>query len=527
MCHWTHSALFRYKISDFFSSLLGIMYGFLAIITNKSSSVFSASPRVVRGEIVATAQESSDESNLNTRIARIENGFLPPVTIKGQPVHTMKIADRMKFYRVPGVSVAFFDHGQIIWTRTYGFADVEGKEPVTTETAFQAASISKPISALAALRLVQDGKLGLDEEVNSKLRSWKVPENEFTVEQKVTLRGILSHSAGLTVHGFPGYDAGETVPTVVQILNGEKPANTPPVRVNAIPGTIWRYSGGGYVLLQQLLTDITGKPYPRILQDLVLTPAGMAHSTYEQPLPNNLSSTAATPYRASGEAVRGGWHTYPEMAAAGLWTTPSDLAHLAIEVQNEYAGRSSRILSQEMMRQMLTRQKENYGLGFELGPPDHAMRFGHVGSNEGFRCVLESYIESSQGFVIMTNSDNGDQFASEYLGAIAKEYNWPDFHPHERTLAKIDPGLRLTYGGTYEAPGLGNVTVTAKGAKLYLQVNAFGSAPLELLPESDTSFFSLSSNITLPFVFKKDEKGAVAKLSIILGDQTFEANKVK
>src|SRR5437868_3860885 len=309
------------------------------------------------------AANAPDSAEQEARIARIENGLLPAVVIKGQPAPTMTVADRMKHYHVPGVSVAFFEQGQIAWTRTYGFADVAAKAPVTPETLFQAASISKPVSALAMLRLVQEGKLNLDEDVNAKLRAWKVPENEFTKEQKVTLRRIVSHSAGLTVHGFPGYASDAAVPTTIQILNGEKPANTDPIRVDSVPGTIWRYSGGGFVIMQLLLTEITGKTFPQLMRDLVLQPAGMTHSTYEQPLPRNLASSGATAYRNSDEPVTGGAHTYPEMAPAGLWTTPSDLAHAAIEVQNEYAGKSTKILLQGLMRQMLTRQKDDWGLG--------------------------------------------------------------------------------------------------------------------------------------------------------------------
>ena len=263
-------------------------------------------------------QKTRDSSDLDARITRIENGLLPPVIIIGQPAQAMNIADRMKHYNVPGVSIAFFGEGRILWTRTFGFADVASKKPVSAETLFQAASISKPVSALAALRLVQDGTLSLDEDVNVKLRTWKVPENEFTKDDKVTLRRILSHSAGLTVHGFAGYASDEPVPTIVQILNGEKPAKSPPIRVDTVPGTIWRYSGGGYVVMQALLGDVTGKPFPEIVSDLVLRPAGMTHSTYEQPLPKNLWPSAATPYRGNGAPVKGGWHTYPEMAPAGL-----------------------------------------------------------------------------------------------------------------------------------------------------------------------------------------------------------------
>jgi CubicO group peptidase (beta-lactamase class C family) len=468
------------------------------------------------------ATKASGQTDLEARIARIEHGLLPAVTIKGQLTQTMSVFDRMKHYKVPGLSVAFFDHKQILWSRTYGFADVASKRPITTETLFQAASISKPVSALAALRLVQEGNLNLDEDVNLKLRNWKVPESEFTKEEKVTLRRILSHSAGLTVHGFPGYASNEALPTIVQILNGEKPANTAPIRVDIAPGTVWRYSGGGYVMMQLLLNDVTGKPFPQILHDLVLQPAGMTHSTYEQPLPARLKSSAATPYRSNGEPVEGGWHTYPEMAPAGLWTTPSDLARLAIEVQREYAGKSSKILSQEMMRQMLTYQKGNWGLGFGLAAPGHKLHFGHGGANEGFRCDLEAYTEG-EGLAIMTNSDNGGELSSEVLRAVAKEYSWPDFQSAERVLVKIDPALLPSYTGVYEVSGLGTQTVTAKDGKLYSKADPLGPEPQELLPESETRFFLLSQDLT--FLFQKDERGTVSKLIIQGGSQTFEAKK--
>jgi CubicO group peptidase (beta-lactamase class C family) len=304
------------------------------------------------------SRQAEDEGSV-ARIARIENGLLPAVVIKGQAVRAMKLSERMQFYKVPAVNVAFFDHGKIIWTRAYGLADMATKRPVTSKTLFQAASISKPVSALAALHLVQEGKLRLDENVNDKLRAWKVPDNQFTAQEKVTVRRILSHSAGITVHGFPGYASDEPIPTVVQILNGEKPANTDPIRVDVVPGTIWRYSGGGHVILQMLMSDVTDKAFPEIMDELVLRPAGLTHSTYEQPLPKNLWPLAAMPYRDNGEPVKGGWHTYPEMAPAGLWTTPSDLAQMAIEVQNEYVGKSDKILSQQMVREMLTRQKDD------------------------------------------------------------------------------------------------------------------------------------------------------------------------
>jgi len=248
-------------------------------------------------DFALAAKSDTDETATaakSARIHRIENGLLPGILIKGRPLHEMRLIDKMEHYKVPGVSIAFFSQGKILWTRAYGYADVSRKNAVTAETLFQAASISKSISALAALRLVQSGKVDLDEDVNVKLKGWIVPDNEFTKEQKVTLRRILSHSAGLTVPGFPGYAAGDHLPTIVQILDGQSPANTSAVKVDVVPGTIWRYSGGGYTVMQLLLTNVTNDSFPDILDREVLRPLGMSHSTFAQPLPTALRREAAT-----------------------------------------------------------------------------------------------------------------------------------------------------------------------------------------------------------------------------------------
>ena len=234
---------------------------------------------------------------------------------------------------------------------------------MTTSTLFQAGSISKSVSGLGALRLVEQGRLTLDEDVNTKLVAWKVPENAFIKEKKVTLRGLLSHTAGLTVHGFPGYDTDGPVPTLVQVLDGAKPANTRPIRVDIPPGTKWRYSGGGYTVMQQLIIDVTGKPFPPFMQESVLGPLAMKKVRSNNLCRPRRRNCTATGHLQDRSLVKGKWHIYPEMAAAGLWTTPSDLARFAIGVQEALAGRSDKTLSKRMARQMLTEEKESYGLG--------------------------------------------------------------------------------------------------------------------------------------------------------------------
>jgi CubicO group peptidase (beta-lactamase class C family) len=351
--------------------------------------------------ISVAAQPPADTQS---RIQRVEKG----------------LAERMAHFKVAGVSIAVFDNYEIEWAKGYGVLDTQTHKPVDAKTVFQAASISKPVAASAALHLVEAGKLSLDTDVNRTLKSWRVPENEFTRTQKVTLRRILSHSAGLTVHGFPGYAAGAHLPTLIEILDGKPPANTPAIRVDTVPGSIGRYSGGGYTILQLLLTEVTGEPLPKLLREVVLGPLAMSRSAYAQPLPSTWAENAASGYYADGRPVPGKYHTYPELAAAGLWTTPSDLARFGIEIQKSREGRSNRVLSEAMTRQMLTPQKDSAGLGLFL----MGTAFGHNGANEGFQCLLQCSLEGGKGVAIMTNSDNGGALAQEILHRVEAEYRW-------------------------------------------------------------------------------------------------------
>jgi CubicO group peptidase (beta-lactamase class C family) len=368
--------------------------------------------------------DPSIKSALAEKIAQVENGLRPPAASEGQWAETFSLADRMKHHQVPGVSVAVINNFEIEWAKGYGEMEADSGHSVTIETLFQAASISKPVAASAALHLVEQGLLDLDEDVNSKLHSWKIPENEFTRMKKVTLRHLLSHSGGLTVNGFPGYGYGEKIPSLHQILDGEKPANSSPVRVDKEPGSGFRYSGGGYTILQVLLEDVTGKPFAQLIQEAALDPLGMSDSTYEQPLPTDRAPQAATAHSNEGQPIKGKWHTYPEMAAAGLWTTPSDLARFALEIMKARKGMSNRLLSASMTKHMLTRQAGRFGLGFYLAGEGRAFYFGHGGSNRGFRCLLVALPETGQGVAVMTNAENGLPLGKEIIRAVATTYNW-------------------------------------------------------------------------------------------------------
>src|SRR5579859_1177921 len=368
--------------------------------------------------------KTSDD--VKSRQERIENGIQPVELGNGQEPAKLSLAELMKLYKDPGLTVAVIDGYKIAWTKAYGTTELGGNAPVTTKTLFQAGSISKPVAAMGMLALVEQGKLSLDEDVNVKLKSWKVPENEFTKEQKVTLRRLASHTAGLTVHGFPGYDVDEKVPTVPQVLDGVKPpANTAPVRVDFVPGTKWRYSGGGVTIEQLVMTDVTGKAFPALMKQLVLEKEGMTDSTYEQPLPAAWQSRTAIGTYRDGKSVHGKWHVYPEMAAAGLWTTPTDLAKFVIEIALSEQGKSNKVLTQKSVKEMLTHPPSapDFGIGFAVSA-DKQGEFGHDGADEGFQAQLIMNGDTGQGVAIMANSDYGILVANEYVRSLAKEYGW-------------------------------------------------------------------------------------------------------
>src|ERR1022692_2708404 len=384
---------------------------------SRSSARFVLVSAIALSLIISAPAQSNPRGQKNSddtaRIQRVENGIPPIPLIGAEPPLQLNLEKLMQLYKVPGLSVA-----------------------VIEPPPFQAGSISKPVAATATLFLVEHGKLSLDKNVNQKLKSWQVPDNEFTKDQKVTLRRILSHSAGLTVHGFPGYDVGSPIPTLVQIFNGEPPANTAPIRVDFVPGTKFRYSGGGVTIEQQLVVDVTGKPFPQFMRETVLDKIGMADSTYEQPLPPARAAAAASATHADGMLVPGKCHIYPEMAAAGLWTTATDLARFGIEIALSKQGKANRVLSEATTREMLQPQIEQVGLGFFLASHKNPEEFGHNGADEGFQAVLIMFADSGKGVAIMANSDNGINVANYLTQSVAKEYGW-NYTPEQTSAADL------------------------------------------------------------------------------------------
>lgn len=461
-----------------------------------------------------------DDTAIEQNIQRIQNGLLPRVLIEGEPIQKTKLEDRMAELRVPGVSIAVIHNGKIEWARGFGVME-KGGPSVTPDTLFQAGSISKPVASMAALRLVESGKIDLDTDINQYLKSWQVPSNTFTQQADVTIRRLLSHTAGMTVNGFSGYPTDALIPSLVQILNGEKPANSLPIVVDTVPGKIWRYSGGGYEVMQLSLQDITGKTFPELMKEMVLDPVGMTQSTFEQPLPSDRLEEAVTPYLQNGQPVRGGAHVFPEMAANGLWTTPLDLAKFAINIQEALSGKTEKVLSQEMAGMMTTSVLNNYGLGLMIGGSKSNPYFSHGGGNVGFWSNLIVY-NNGDGAVIMTNSDTGGLLLEEILRAIAYEYNWPDFQPVVHREIPVAPGILEQYVGTYQLDWEIQIKVILENGKLITEATAQGQFPI--FAETETNFFLKVVDATIEFI--KDYKGEVTHLVLSKNGEERKAPRI-
>jgi len=339
---------------------------------------------------------------------------------------SLTVAELMERFEVPGVSVAVIENFDIHWAKGYGISDVETGIPVDTATMFQAASISKPVAAMATVRAVQDGLFSLDDDINDILKSWDLDGGGFTDERPVTPRGLTSHTSGLgDGFGFPGYSPGVPLPTTVQILEGHESSNVGPVFMERAPLTFYEYSGGGVTLMELALSEVRRMPFEELMSTYVLDPIGMSRSSYEQPISAENDRGAARAHDAEGQSKGAKWHVYPELAAAGLWTTPSDLARFAIDVQRTVRGGDGAVLDRSLVGEMLRPVGVGpYAVGFSISQMGEGWYFGHGGSNWGFRARLLAHTAKGYGFVIMTNADSGSGLIEEMSRRIQNAYSW-------------------------------------------------------------------------------------------------------
>ncbi len=472
--------------------------------------------------VPAVHAQVSGDSGIERRIDRIVQALLVETPLSGK-YSTATLSQRMRYYDTPGVSIAVIHRSRLEWARGFGVREAGRRVSITDRTLFQAASISKPIFAMGVIRLAQDGRLDLDRDVNAYLKSWKLPPSEGW-QPVVTLRQLLSHSAGTTVHGFPGYLRAESLPTLVQVLDGTGPASTPPVRVNLLPGTHLRYSGGGTTVAQQVVIDVLGHAFPQVMREVVLAPVGMANSTYAQPLPDSLAPYAATAHPWKTRPVEGKWHVYPEMAAAGLWTTPSDLARAGIELQRALAGETGRLLSPETAKQMLTPQpalQGEIGMGFFLAGEGDSSRFGHGGWNEGFVSEMTVYRQGGYGAVVMMNSNRGADMLPEILRAIAREYGWPGYVEKGPAATAVPASALNRYVGRYASTTGLRFRVDEKAGALSLSYGR--QPPIKLTPVAPDSFIIPVLNGKVAFA--ADQRRRITTLLLEQGGSTVAAER--
>lgn len=443
-------------------------------------------------------------------IKAVENG-LPMLYRPAELPETARaaLADRMAFYHVSGVSIAVIHNYEVEWSQGYGTLAAADPTPVNAETLFQAASISKSVSALEILCLVDAGEIDLDTPVNSYLQDWQVTDNKGKPQADVTLRQLLSHTAGTTVSGFPGYPQTAELPTLEQILDGEKPANTPAIVVTTPPGTEYHYSGGGYAIAQRLVEQITGHPFAETMQPL-FQDLGLKRSTFAL-MELGDDPNVAQALLADGTTLAGGWNQYPESTAAGLWTTSAELAKLFIAIADSYKGAVGAPLSSELAQEMVTPVRDNYGLGLMIEAGDGTTWISHTGGNAGYRSLAFISLETGDGAVILTNSDAGSELTYEIAAAVGEVYQWPNFLSltSQPILALTDKQL-AQYEGHYSFLGL-EADAYAREGQLFVQLGEqYGNTIIPLHFISETEVMGMEGSIK--GTFKRNTEGQITGL---------------
>jgi CubicO group peptidase (beta-lactamase class C family) len=434
---------------------------------------------------VCTACKAADHATA-VHEAAVESNLQFRNEIRGIAGQRMLLKDRMDSLHVPGVSIAVIHHEMLEWAKGYGVESLGGAH-VSTSTLFNAASMSKPLTAVGVLQLAQRGSIDLDTTVNNYLKSWKIPENGFTAGHPVTVRQLLNHTSGIGTHEGQVADPDKGIPSLLQVLEGQNPATTVPVRVEAQPGTKYAYSNGGYAVLQLLIEDVSGKPFAEYMQEAVLTPLQMSSSTFEAPLSPARATRAATGYWNDGlHGISPAHFVKTQIAAGGLWTTATDYAKFVIELQREHAGTSHRLLNQKMIGEMLTAgigpsPSVRWGLGVRVGGTVPNTFFEHGGSGV-FQNESIGYL-NGDGIVILTNGGEGGRLVDEIARSAAYVYQWPDFHSDPHTTIALQPEALGKFVGTYDF-----IKITQENDRLMAEI-PLGAEKQPIFPEAPNQFF--------------------------------------
>lgn len=456
-----------------------------------------------------TVKNYSEE--VETKIKQVESNLTGSIQIENIAPVKWTLAERMKFYHANGISITVIKDYKIEWTKSYGWADSLEQRPVTPITRFQAGSNSKSLNAIGVLKLVQDGKINLTEDINNYLKTWKFPYDTLSKGKKITIANLLSHTAGITIHGFPGYEIGDTIPTLTQILDGKNPANTKAVRSIYEPSLKYQYSGGGTTISQLIVEDVTGLPYDEYMWKNVLKPIGMINSSYTQPPTKTVEKLLATGYYNNGKPVKGKYHIYPEQAAAGLWTTSNDLANYVIETQLALEGKSHKVLNREMTMLRLTPYVDSSSaFGIFILNKGGVKYFNHGGVDEGFVSQYIGSFEGGNGVVVMTNTYN-TAFFNEVIYSVASTYNWKNYSPEVRKTITLPDTLIASYIGKYILEN-DTLAIIKKSDGIYID-DLTEKTSWRIYFTDNTNFFVLENRMKFVFLIDNINKSLILKIN--------------
>lgn len=456
-----------------------------------------------------------------SKIKTVENNLteVKELIFEDSIIPKYSITDRMKFYKIPSVSLALINNGKIEWTKTYGYADIEMKRLANTTTLYQVASITKSFTGIAIMRLVQEGKLSLTNDIRNYLKTWTFPDNDSSKNKLITFKNLLSHTAGLSVHGFIGYSVSDSLPTINQILNGERPANNEAVKPIYPINELFEYSGGGYAIIRKILDDNISSNYDSLMQTFISKPLKMTNSTFSQPLLPQYKNYAFG-YDKEMQPLKGNYYIYPEQSAGGLWSTATDIAKFVLSIQNDLKGSPNSLINKRLSEEMLTPVLNNYALGFGVVEKGGEKYFWHEGESYGYNSMYYGSFTTGKGVVILTNAypSNGHPFIQELLNSVATTYGWKDFYnPVKKKLTSVPDTLLAKYIGDYysENPQM-KILITRNDNQLELTARR----PEKMYATKlDTFFLASSPNDNCIFSSSKKD-GVIDTFEVIQNGKT-------
>ncbi len=396
-----------------------VALAFMISCSGKTGDASSETNLAIKGGCIGSEESFARKSAL-------EHGIRGQVKFIQEPENFSTIAHKMTEYKIPALSLAVIKQGEIDWSDTYVNKDYAEEQNLDCSSIFQVASLSKPVTFLAALRMHTAGQIDLDKNIQEYLKDFQIPQGKHTRENPVTFRNIFSHTSGITAGGYQGYARDLPIPSDLDILRASEGVNSPAIEVLAPPNESLAYSGGGYTLAELAVQDIFGEEFSDIMHKWILEPANMTHSEFTQPLPDAQADQVARGYTYSGSMVEGGWHNYPEQAAAGLWSNSIDMAQFLIEIYRAYQGKTS-IFSETEIKSILSHEREGHVYGFMVNRSDDDIAITHYGGNMGYRTGMTISLTSGNGLVYLINSDNGSALGNELLLSTSRVYKWQHF----------------------------------------------------------------------------------------------------